>query len=255
MPSAFIRGVTITAPRMPVSTTRTAVSAGMPPAVSLSAMAMGAVVDFAASDRTGEGEAGGAHQRLAGELAEKEQGEGLDHGGLAAGSAAALWRRWPVVARRCHAPGGRTALRAGERFLLREEPSLAKLFPEPHGGVGMIAVIFEVEPAEGRRQEYLDLAAEMRALLGEVDGFISVERFQSLTHPKKMLSLSFFRDEEAVRAWRTLSAHRGAQAKGRGSYFADYRLRIAGVIRDYGMFDRAEAPDDSQSAHPEAKRA
>ena len=113
----------------------------------------------------------------------------------------------------------------------------------------MIAVIFEVEPAEGRKEEYLDIAAEMRPLLDQVEGFISVERFQSLTDPKKILSLSFFTDEDAIRQWRTLSAHRGAQAKGRAGIFGGYRLRIAGVIRDYGMFDRAQAPEDSKAAH------
>ncbi|MEM9012405.1 MAG: antibiotic biosynthesis monooxygenase [Pseudomonadota bacterium] len=113
----------------------------------------------------------------------------------------------------------------------------------------MIAVIFEVRPADGRKQDYLDIAAEMRPMLDEVEGFISVERFQSLTDPGKILSLSFFEDEAAIARWRNLSAHRGAQAKGRGGIFDDYRLRIAGVIRDYGMFDRAEAPADSRDAH------
>lgn len=113
----------------------------------------------------------------------------------------------------------------------------------------MIAVIFEVEPAEGRKDGYLDIAAEMRPMLNQVDGFISVERFQSLTDPRKVLSLSFFENEAAVTQWRTLNAHRGAQAKGRGGVFADYRLRIASVVRDYGMFDRAQAPIDSRKAH------
>jgi heme-degrading monooxygenase HmoA len=113
----------------------------------------------------------------------------------------------------------------------------------------MIAVIFEVEPAEGRRDEYLDIAASMRSLLEEVDGFISVERFESLTTPGKMLSLSFFRDEEAVRRWRSLSAHRHAQSRGRAGVFAGYRLRVAHVLRDYGLHDRTEAPRDSQQAH------
>lgn len=113
----------------------------------------------------------------------------------------------------------------------------------------MIAVIFEVEPADGRRDEYLDIAADMRPMLDQVDGFISVERFQSLTDPKKVLSLSFFEDEAVVAQWRTLNAHRGAQAKGRGGVFADYRLRIANVVRDYGMFDRAQAPSDSKKVH------
>lgn len=114
----------------------------------------------------------------------------------------------------------------------------------------MIAVIFEVEPAEGRRDEYLDIAAQMRPMLAEVDGFLSVERFQSLTDPARILSLSFFEDEAAVARWRTLHAHRAAQARGRGGVFADYRLRVASVIRDYGMSDRAEAPEDSKAAHP-----
>jgi heme-degrading monooxygenase HmoA len=113
----------------------------------------------------------------------------------------------------------------------------------------MIAVIFEVEPADGRKQEYLDIAAEMRPMLGQVEGFISVERFQSLTDPRKILSLSFFEDEAAVARWRTLSAHRGAQKRGRSGVFDDYRLRIASVIRDYGMFNRDDAPTDSRKEH------
>lgn len=113
----------------------------------------------------------------------------------------------------------------------------------------MIAVVFEVWPAEGERQNYLDLAAALRSELEAVDGFISVERFQSLTDPGKLLSLSFWRDEEAVRAWRNRPHHRATQAKGRAGVFADYRLRVAGVLRDYGMRERAEAPDDSRAAH------
>ncbi len=113
----------------------------------------------------------------------------------------------------------------------------------------MIAVIFEVWPAEGRKQHYLDLAAALRSDLQSMDGFISVERFQSLTEPGKLLSLSFWRDEDAVRAWRNRPHHRATQAKGRAGVFADYRLRVAGVLRDYGMAERAEAPDDSRAAH------
>ena len=112
----------------------------------------------------------------------------------------------------------------------------------------MIAVIFEVEPAEGRKQDYLDIAAEMRPMLEDVEGFISIERFQSLTDPRKILSLSFFEDEAAVSRWRNLSAHRAAQKNGRNGIFRDYRLRIACVVRDYGMFDRTQAPSDSQQA-------
>ena len=93
----------------------------------------------------------------------------------------------------------------------------------------MIAVIFEVEAADGRQSDYLDIAAELRPLLDQVEGFISVERFQSLTDEKKILSLSFFRDEEAVAAWRNTQAHRKAQGQGRDGIFATYRLRIAGV--------------------------
>ena len=113
----------------------------------------------------------------------------------------------------------------------------------------MIAVIFEVHPKAERRDDYFDIAAEMRPMIDEVEGFISVERFQSLMDPTKILSLSFFEDEAAIERWRTLAAHRGAQAKGRGGIFDDYRLRIAGVIRDYGMFERAEAPSDSRASH------
>ena len=109
----------------------------------------------------------------------------------------------------------------------------------------MIAVIFEVEIAEGRKGDYLDFAAELKPLLQEIDGFISVERFQSLTDSGKLLSLSFFRDEEAVARWRALAEHRAAQARGRSGIFSNYRLRVASVLRDYGMAERAEAPPDS----------
>jgi heme-degrading monooxygenase HmoA len=113
----------------------------------------------------------------------------------------------------------------------------------------MLAVIFEVSPAPGRREEYLDLAAQLRPELEKIDGFISVERFASLTDENKILSVAFWRDEEAVRRWRNLAGHRDAQARGRRGVFADYRLRIASVVRDYGMTDRDEAPQDSRSAH------
>ena len=113
----------------------------------------------------------------------------------------------------------------------------------------MIAVIFEVTPAEGRREVYLGIAADLRPLLDGIDGFISIERFQSLTDPARVQSLSFWRDEEAVRQWRNSEDHRQAQKAGRAGVFSDYRLRIAHVVRDYGMFDRAEVPADSQRVH------
>jgi len=113
----------------------------------------------------------------------------------------------------------------------------------------MIAVIFEVEPHSDKREAYLDLAAELKPMLEEVDGFLSVERFESLTQPGKILSLSFWRDEEAIASWRKLEQHRTAQVHGRNSHFRDYRLRVAGVIRDYGMTRRDEAPTDSLQRH------
>ena len=113
----------------------------------------------------------------------------------------------------------------------------------------MIAVIFEVWPREGQRAPYLEMAATLRSYLSAIDGFISVERFESLTTPGKLLSVSFWRDEAALDAWRTLRAHRTAQKAGRGAMFADYRLRVAGVIRDYAMTERDEAPADSRALH------
>ncbi len=106
----------------------------------------------------------------------------------------------------------------------------------------MIAVIFEVWPAAGRMQTYLDIAASLRPDLEKIDGFVSIERFESLTQKGKILSLSFWRDEEAVRRWRELEAHREAQRAGRAGVFRDYRLRVAGVIRDYGMTERSQVP-------------
>jgi heme-degrading monooxygenase HmoA len=113
----------------------------------------------------------------------------------------------------------------------------------------MIAVIFEVWPAPGERQAYLDIAGELRPLLDGIDGFISIERFVSLSDPEKVLSLSFWRDEDAVKQWRNVDAHRTARARGRGGLFADYRLRVAAVVRDYGMKERAEVPADSRLIH------
>ena len=113
----------------------------------------------------------------------------------------------------------------------------------------MIAVIFEFTPAPGGKQEYLDLAAGLGALVKEFDGFISIERFESITRPGNFVSLSYWRDEEAVRKWRNVQKHREAQAKGRGGIFRSYRLRIASVLRDYGMDERDQAPGDSRSFH------
>ena len=114
----------------------------------------------------------------------------------------------------------------------------------------MIAVIFEVEPAEGATQGYLDHAARLRPLLETMPGFISIERFQSLTNPGKLLSLSFWENEEAVRHWRNQDPHREAQAAGRDGLFAGYRLRVAEVRRDYGRDERRDqAPADSRARH------
>jgi heme-degrading monooxygenase HmoA len=112
----------------------------------------------------------------------------------------------------------------------------------------MIAVIFEVIPADGQLQTYLDIAAALKMELESIRGFLSVERFRSLTNEGKYLSLSFWEHEEAVREWRNRELHRSAQAQGREGVFRDYRLRVAVVERDYGMFSRQEAPADSRKA-------
>jgi len=111
----------------------------------------------------------------------------------------------------------------------------------------MIAVIFEVWLAD--RTRYLDIAAELKPLLATIDGFVSIERFESLSEKGKLLSLSFWRDEAAVQAWRRLEAHRAGQVEGRGGVFRDYRLRVASVLRDYGMESRDQAPKDSREVH------
>ena len=110
----------------------------------------------------------------------------------------------------------------------------------------MHVVIFEVEPLDGRRDDYFDIAAELKPMLETVDGFISVERFQSLINPGKILSLSFWRDEAAIQGWRRMDKHRAAQGMGREEMFAGYRIRVAEVVRDYTMTDRAQVPDDSK---------
>ena len=113
----------------------------------------------------------------------------------------------------------------------------------------MLAVIFELEPISTSKQEYLDIAAKLAPELDKIDGFISVERFQSLSQPGKLLSLSFWRDEAAIQAWRNLEQHRSAQQSGRDGLFADYRLRVATVERDYGLLQRESAPQDSLDRH------
>jgi heme-degrading monooxygenase HmoA len=151
-----------------------------------------------------------------------------------------------------------------EKFLLVEDCTFLKLARGLHipqtcagpargvdqaGGTRMIAIIFEVWPKDGKADRYFEIAAGLKADLAEIDGFISVERFESLMQPGKYLSLSFWRDEAAVTDWRARMKHREAQAQGRGDVFADYRLRVAEVARDYGMTDRDQAPDDSRAVH------
>ena len=113
----------------------------------------------------------------------------------------------------------------------------------------MIAVIFEFTPAEGRTDDYFALVEQLKPELAKAEGFISIERFQSLSQPDKLLSLSYWRDEQALAAWRQLEAHRMAQLAGRGGVFADYQLRVAEVVRDYGMAGRQQAPADSAGYH------
>ena len=114
----------------------------------------------------------------------------------------------------------------------------------------MIAVIFELEPREGASARYFELAAALKPALEKIDGFVSVERFESVTRPGHFLSLSIWRDEEAVRRWRCHAMHRNAQREGRDAVFAGYRLRVASILRDYGLLDRDEAPADSRAALP-----
>jgi heme-degrading monooxygenase HmoA len=114
----------------------------------------------------------------------------------------------------------------------------------------VIAVIFEAEPHAGQRQAYFDAAAELRPLLEGMDGFISIERFESLTTPGKVLSLSFWHNDEGIAQWRRHDGHRAAQHAGRSSIFRHYRIRIAHVARDYGPDDREQAPDTGVQSTP-----
>ena len=113
----------------------------------------------------------------------------------------------------------------------------------------MIAVIFEFTPKDGKFQDYYDLALGLNDVVKDFDGFISIERFESISNKGKFVSLSFWRDETAVKRWRNVQKHREAQAKGRGGIFKSYRLRIASVIRDYEMDKREQAPQDSRKVH------
>lgn len=117
----------------------------------------------------------------------------------------------------------------------------------------MIAVIFEVKPRLYKQDAYLEEAERLRPLLAQMDGFISVERFASLSSPGKILSLSYWRDEDAVKRWRENAEHRVTQTAGRDSIFAEYRLRVAQVVRDYGMHERTQAPADSRQFHSDSR--
>ena len=149
-------------------------------------------------------------------------------------------RGWRPIRR----AGRTTSSRKRERFILRED----RIFLKRIWLLAMIAVIFEVEPHAEHRDDYFRIAAELRPLLDEIDGFISIERFQSLSDERRILSLSFWRDEAAIAQWRTLEAHRAAQGEGRARIFRDYRLRVAHVVRDYGMSEREEAPAQTRVA-------
>jgi len=118
----------------------------------------------------------------------------------------------------------------------------------------MVAVIFEACPAKGKWDEYLETAKALRPELSKIEGFISIERFQSIVNPDKVLSLSFWEDEHSVHQWRNTEMHRRAQSEGRNSIFDDYRIRVASVVRDYGMNQREEAPKDSQIIHDKKER-
>jgi len=113
----------------------------------------------------------------------------------------------------------------------------------------MIAVIFEALPKSGKWEEYLGIASDLKPALSQVPGFVSIERFQSVSQPEKVLSLSFWENEESIAQWRNVEAHRMAQQEGRTGIFDHYRLRVAQVLRDYGMNDRTQAPNDSQIIH------
>lgn len=113
----------------------------------------------------------------------------------------------------------------------------------------MIAVIFEVTPTESGKQEYLDIAADLKKHLSNMNGFVSIERFQSLSDKSKILSLSFWDSEESITQWRNLEKHRIAQKKGRDSLFDNYRIRVAQVTRDYTLENHSQAPRDSREVH------
>ncbi len=103
----------------------------------------------------------------------------------------------------------------------------------------MIAVLFEADAIPAQQERYLQLAAELKPLLTDIEGFIAIERFQSLSTPGKILSLSWWRDEAAVLAWKKNVLHQAAQSGGRESIFSFYRIRVARVFREYSSQTRS----------------
>jgi len=112
----------------------------------------------------------------------------------------------------------------------------------------MFAVIFEVKPTTAGKDEYLKIAANLRMFLEGREGFLSIKRFQSLVEEGKILSLSFWTNESAIKKWRNVMEHRLAQQKGKEALFHSYRIRVAEVVRDYTESDRNEAPEDLKQA-------
>lgn len=111
----------------------------------------------------------------------------------------------------------------------------------------MFAVIFEVQPLPGRAARYFEIAAALKPELQKIDGFVSVERFESVSRPGVFLSLSWWRDEAAITQWRQTVCHRDSQREGREAIFAGYRIHVVSTLRAYGMHDRAQAPADSNA--------
>ena len=96
----------------------------------------------------------------------------------------------------------------------------------------MFSVIFEVNRKPERKDEYLDLAKQLKPVLQKIDGFIDNERFESQIKQGWLLSHSTWRDEKSVIRWRTEGEHHQVQKRGRFDIFRDYHLRVGDVVSD-----------------------
>ncbi len=97
----------------------------------------------------------------------------------------------------------------------------------------MIGLFFEVLPKAGREETYFEMARLLRPELDKHDGLVFIDRYRSLSTGGLILSHQLWSSEECLIRWRENTKHKTVQRAGREQHFADYRLRVARLIREW----------------------